>query len=62
MNMETNRDTMTAAADRLHRALREFRVRGVKTNIDFLLNLLQDDDVRRGKATVNFIKEKPELF
>jgi pyruvate carboxylase len=30
--------TMEGAAQRLHRALREFRVRGVKTNIDFLLN------------------------
>jgi pyruvate carboxylase len=54
--------TMTGAADRLHRALREFRVRGVKTNIDFLLNLLQNDDFRRGKASVNFIKTNPELF
>lgn len=54
--------TMTGAADRLHRALREFRVRGVKTNIDFLLNLLQNDDFRRGKATVNFIKDNPQLL
>lgn len=54
--------TMTGAADRLHRALREFRVRGVKTNIDFLLNLLQNPEFRRGKATVNFIKENEDLF
>lgn len=54
--------TMKGAAQRLHRALREFRVRGVKTNIDFLLNLLQDETFLAGKATVNFIKENPHLL
>lgn len=53
---------MEGAAQRLHRALREFRVRGVKTNIDFLLNLLKNKDFIAGKATVNFIKEHPSLF
>lgn len=54
--------TMEGAADRLHRALREFRVRGVKTNIGFLLNLLENDDFKKGKATVRFIPEHPELM
>ena len=54
--------TMNGAAERLHRALREFRVRGVKTNIDFLLNLLQNETFVEGKATVNFIKDNPELL
>ncbi len=54
--------TMKGASQRLHRALREFRVRGVKTNIDFLLNLLKHDDFIKGKATVNFIPAHPELF
>lgn len=54
--------TMKGAALRLHRALREFRVRGVRTNIDFLLNLLRHPTFVEGKATVNFIKETPELF
>ncbi|MEZ5058765.1 MAG: pyruvate carboxylase [Saprospiraceae bacterium] len=54
--------TMDGAATRLHRALREFRIRGVKTNIDFLLNLLRDETFVKGEATVNFIKEHPELF
>jgi pyruvate carboxylase len=53
--------TLEGAADRLHRALREFRVRGVKTNIGFLLNLLENDDFKKGKATVRFIPEHPEL-
>lgn len=54
--------TLKGAADRLHRALREFRVRGVKTNVGFLLNLLKDDDFQQGKATVRFIPDHPELM
>ncbi|MEL7163029.1 MAG: biotin carboxylase N-terminal domain-containing protein, partial [Bacteroidota bacterium] len=54
--------TLKGAADRLHRALREFRVRGVKTNVGFLLNLLEDDDFQQGKATVRFIPDHPELL
>ncbi|MEZ4898854.1 MAG: pyruvate carboxylase [Saprospiraceae bacterium] len=54
--------TLPDAADRLHRALREFRVRGLKTNIGFLLNLLKDETFRKGEATVNYINEHPELL
>jgi pyruvate carboxylase len=54
--------TLPGTAQRLHRALREFRIRGVNTNIGFLLNLLQDDTFRTGQATVNFIKENPGLL
>ncbi|RMF26069.1 MAG: pyruvate carboxylase, partial [Bacteroidetes bacterium] len=54
--------TMKGAAQRLHRALREFRIRGVKTNVDFLLNLLQHETFVRGEATVNFIQDHPELL
>lgn len=54
--------TMRGASQRLHRALREFRVRGVKTNIDFLLNLLQEESFIQGHATVNFIQDNPQLL
>jgi len=54
--------TMKGAADRLHRALREFRIRGVKTNIGFLMNLLQNETFREGNATVNLIADHPELL
>jgi pyruvate carboxylase len=50
------------AADKLLRALREFRIRGVKSNIPFLINLLRDDDFRKGNITVNFISQHPELL
>ena len=54
--------TLKGSAQRLHRALREFRVRGVKTNIGFLENVIYTEDFFTGKATVNFIDNHPELF
>ena len=54
--------TLKGAAQRLDRALREFRIRGVKTNIGFLENVIQDKDFASGKATVNFIESHPGLF
>ena len=50
------------AAARGHRALREFRIRGVKTNIGFLENVLEHPTFVSGQATVGFIDEHPELF
>ncbi|MCS5662688.1 MAG: pyruvate carboxylase, partial [Flavobacteriales bacterium] len=54
--------TLWGAADRLHRTLQEFRIRGVKTNIAFLENVISHDDFIKGKCTVNFIQERKELF
>ncbi len=50
------------AARRMERALQEFRVRGVKTNIPFLLNLLDHPEFIAGNCTTRFIDETPELF
>ncbi len=49
------------AVARMDRALREFRVRGVKTNIPFLENLIQHPVFREGRATTTFVDETPEL-
>ena len=46
----------------MERALQEFRVRGVKTNVPFLLNLLEHPDFLAGNCTTRFIDETPELF
>jgi pyruvate carboxylase len=46
---------------RMDRALREFRVRGVKTNIPFLENLLAHPTFASGQATTTFIDSTPEL-
>lgn len=54
--------TLKGAVDRAHRALREFRIRGVKTNIPFLQNVLEHPTFISGDATVSFIENHPELF
>jgi pyruvate carboxylase len=50
------------AARRMERCLQEFRVRGVKTNIPFLLNLITHPDFIAGTVTTRFIDETPDLF
>jgi pyruvate carboxylase len=50
------------AIRRMHRALREFRVRGVKSNIPFLENLILHPTFMAGEATTTFIDNTPELF
>lgn len=54
--------TLKGASQRLHRALTEFRIRGVKTNIQFLENVITHPVFQEGKTTVNFISEHPELL
>ena len=54
--------TLEGAILRSNRALREFRVRGVSTNIGFLENVLEHPTFVSGDATVNFIDNHPELF
>lgn len=50
------------AANRMERALQEFRVRGVKTNIPFVLNLVTHPKFLDGSVTTKFLDETPELF
>ncbi|MGE9268394.1 MAG: biotin carboxylase N-terminal domain-containing protein, partial [Verrucomicrobiales bacterium] len=50
------------ACQRMDRALREFRIRGVKTNIPFLENVIADETFRAGDAHTKLIDTKPELF
>jgi pyruvate carboxylase len=54
--------TFEGATDRLIRALSEFRIRGVKTNIGFLENMLHNETFRNGACTVNFMSENPQLL
>ena len=50
------------AIDRMRRALREFRIRGVATNIVFLERLVGDEAFRHGRVTTRFIDDNPELL
>ncbi|TAF65696.1 MAG: pyruvate carboxylase [Cytophagales bacterium] len=54
--------TLKGASERLTRALEEMRVRGVKTNIGFLLNVIQHPTFTSGKVTVHFIQNHPEIL
>ncbi|MEI7955657.1 MAG: pyruvate carboxylase, partial [Verrucomicrobiota bacterium] len=50
------------ACQRMDRALREFRIRGVKTNIPFLDNVISNKTFRAGQAHTRLIDTQPELF
>ena len=54
--------TLKGASNRLKRTLEEFRIRGVKTNIPFLINVMANETFQSGKATVGFIQENPGLL
>ena len=51
-----------AAIARARRALAEFRVRGVSTNIPFLLAVVTDSDFRAGRVNTSFIDDRPYLL
>jgi pyruvate carboxylase len=51
-----------AALARARRALAEFRIRGVSTNISFLQAVLDDADFIAGDVATNFIDERPQLL
>ncbi|MDI3418153.1 pyruvate carboxylase [Streptomyces luteolus] len=50
------------AARRARRAIAEFRIRGVSTNLPFLAAVLDDPDFQAGHVTTSFIDERPELL
>lgn len=54
--------TFTGAINKTIRSIKEFRVRGVKTNIGFLVNVLNNPIFKEGKCSTRFIDENPDLF
>jgi pyruvate carboxylase len=62
VKVTSSASTFDAALQRMDRALREFRIRGVKTNIPFLENVIHNDTFRTGRATTTLIDTTPELF
>ncbi|MBU2961792.1 pyruvate carboxylase [Citreicella sp. C3M06] len=54
--------TPEKAIKRMDRALREFRIRGVSTNIDFVINLLKHPVFLNNQYSTKFIDTTPELF
>ena len=47
---------------RMDRSLREFRIRGVKTNLVFLESLINNDDFKSGNYNTNFVDTNKELY
>ena len=54
--------TFKKAINKMLRSIREFRIRGVKTNVGFLTNVLESPVFQEGKCSTKFIDEHPELF
>ena len=54
--------TFEDAARKSSRALKELKIRGVKTNVPFLINVLNHEDFLRGRCNTGFIADNPELF
>ena len=68
-NIPSNYDSMIAklivratsydlAVNKLKRALSEFKIRGVKTTIPFLINICNDKDFRRGNFDTSYLEKK----
>jgi len=58
----TSGQTYENAMSRARRCLSEFRIRGVKTNIPFLENVIAHPQFRAGQATTTLIDTTPDLF
>jgi pyruvate carboxylase len=61
VKLTTRGPDLVTAAGRAGRALREFRVRGVRTNVEFLRRLLADPDFLAGGVATSFLAEHPQL-
>lgn len=54
--------TFEDAARKAIRAIKETKIKGVKTNADFLINVLKHETFLQGKCDTGFISQNPELF
>ncbi len=55
-------DSWDLTRQRMDRALREFRIRGLKTNIPFLENVINNRIFAEGRATTTLVDNTPELY
>lgn len=58
----THGATFQAAVQKMQRCLKEFRIRGVKTNIPFMQNVIHNEVFQSGNAKTTFIDNTPSLF
>lgn len=62
VKISTHALTFEQAAAKMHRNLKEFRIRGIKTNIPFLENVITHEKFLTGQYNTSFIDRTPELF
>ncbi len=62
VKVTTRGRNLREASRRMERCLQEFRIRGVKTNIPFLISLISHPTFLEGQATTRMIDTTPELF
>lgn len=62
VKLSTHGMTFEQAASKMVRNLNEFRIRGIKTNIPFLINVMKHPNFISGDYNTSFIDETPELF
>ncbi|MEY4568276.1 MAG: 2-oxoglutarate carboxylase small subunit, partial [Planctomycetota bacterium] len=62
VKVTTRGRNLREASRRMERCLQEFRIRGVKTNIPFLISLISHPTFLEGAATTRMIDTTPELF
>ncbi|CAM3049538.1 pyruvate carboxylase [Sporolactobacillus spathodeae] len=62
VKLSTYAQTFKGASAKMLRNLKEFRIRGIKTNIPFLVNVVQHPEFLEGNVSTTFIDTTPELF
>lgn len=62
VKLSTHALTFEQAAAKMVRNLKEFRIRGIKTNIPFLENVIKHEKFMNGEYNTSFIDSSPELF
>ncbi|WP_077617689.1 pyruvate carboxylase [Bacillus sinesaloumensis] len=62
VKLSTHALTFEHAASKMVRNLKEFRIRGIKTNIPFLENVVKHENFLSGEYDTSFIDSSPELF
>ncbi|WP_409292050.1 pyruvate carboxylase [Peribacillus sp. SCS-37] len=62
VKLSTHALTFEQAASKMVRNLKEFRIRGIKTNIPFLENVVKHKSFLKGEYNTGFIDNTPELF
>jgi pyruvate carboxylase len=62
VKLTCNGPDFPSAVRRARRAIAEFRIRGVSTNLPFIAAVLADPDFQEGRVTTSFIEERPQLL